>query len=169
MNGQAVGTTALSGPGPKSRNEPGSSMTADATNDNGCNLGGGGGGCHSSLPPPPGMLPGSPVSPTMGGDATCNTKTSSGQYGQLLKGSGQSTRSSPSASSSPDSCNRQQQQRGAGAGPDLGSATGVALTLEAKPPLHPKLTCVAATLEMKSLWDEFHELGTEMIVTKAGR
>ena len=24
-------------------------------------------------------------------------------------------------------------------------------------------------LEMKPLWDEFHELGTEMIVTKAGR
>lgn len=24
-------------------------------------------------------------------------------------------------------------------------------------------------LEMKSLWDEFHALGTEMIVTKAGR
>lgn len=24
-------------------------------------------------------------------------------------------------------------------------------------------------LEMKSLWDEFHSLGTEMIVTKAGR
>lgn len=40
---------------------------------------------------------------------------------------------------------------------------------EPKLPLHPKLTCVAATLEMKSLWDEFHELGTEMIVTKAGR
>lgn len=40
---------------------------------------------------------------------------------------------------------------------------------EPKLPIHPKLTCVAATLEMKSLWDEFHELGTEMIVTKAGR
>ncbi len=26
-----------------------------------------------------------------------------------------------------------------------------------------------AQLEMKALWDEFHELGTEMIVTKAGR
>jgi len=36
-------------------------------------------------------------------------------------------------------------------------------------PLHPKLLSVQATLESKSLWDEFHELGTEMIVTKAGR
>lgn len=35
--------------------------------------------------------------------------------------------------------------------------------------LHPKLINVTATLEMKALWDEFNELGTEMIVTKAGR
>ncbi|XP_041349018.1 T-box transcription factor TBX10-like isoform X2 [Gigantopelta aegis] len=35
--------------------------------------------------------------------------------------------------------------------------------------LHPKLINVSAQLEMKSLWDEFDELGTEMIVTKAGR
>jgi hypothetical protein len=38
-----------------------------------------------------------------------------------------------------------------------------------KLPLHPKLINVSAVLEMKSLWDEFNELGTEMIVTKAGR
>ena len=38
-----------------------------------------------------------------------------------------------------------------------------------KKPLHPKLVGVAAHLEMKPLWDEFNELGTEMIVTKAGR
>ena len=36
-------------------------------------------------------------------------------------------------------------------------------------PLHPLLIGVTAQLEMKSLWDEFDELGTEMIVTKAGR
>jgi len=36
-------------------------------------------------------------------------------------------------------------------------------------PLHPKLLGVGAQLEMKSLWDEFDSLGTEMIVTKAGR
>lgn len=34
---------------------------------------------------------------------------------------------------------------------------------------HSKLTNVTATLEMKPLWEEFNELGTEMIVTKAGR
>ena len=36
-------------------------------------------------------------------------------------------------------------------------------------PVHPKLSGVQVHLEMKSLWEEFHELGTEMIVTKAGR
>ena len=36
-------------------------------------------------------------------------------------------------------------------------------------PVHPKLANVVAMLEMKELWDEFHHLGTEMIVTKAGR
>lgn len=35
--------------------------------------------------------------------------------------------------------------------------------------LHPKLKDCRAILEMKCLWDEFNELGTEMIVTKAGR
>ena len=38
-----------------------------------------------------------------------------------------------------------------------------------KKPLHPKLIGIVASLEMKPLWDEFNELGTEMIVTKAGR
>lgn len=38
-----------------------------------------------------------------------------------------------------------------------------------KLPVHPKLISVSANLEMKALWDEFNELGTEMIVTKAGR
>ena len=32
-----------------------------------------------------------------------------------------------------------------------------------------KIKNVEAKLEMKTLWDEFNELGTEMIVTKAGR
>ena len=35
--------------------------------------------------------------------------------------------------------------------------------------LNTKLWSVKASLEMKCLWDEFNELGTEMIVTKAGR
>ncbi|KAL5017026.1 hypothetical protein ScPMuIL_006615 [Solemya velum] len=38
-----------------------------------------------------------------------------------------------------------------------------------KKSIHPKLINVSVQLEMKSLWDEFDELGTEMIVTKAGR
>jgi hypothetical protein len=35
--------------------------------------------------------------------------------------------------------------------------------------IHPKLTSIRVQLESKSLWDEFDALGTEMIVTKAGR
>ena len=36
-------------------------------------------------------------------------------------------------------------------------------------PLHPKLCGIKVQIESKSLWDEFDQLGTEMIVTKAGR
>ena len=36
-------------------------------------------------------------------------------------------------------------------------------------PLHPKLASIRVSIESKSLWDEFDQLGTEMIVTKAGR
>ena len=36
-------------------------------------------------------------------------------------------------------------------------------------PLHPKLASVSAVLEMKEQWQQFNELTTEMIVTKAGR
>ncbi|KAF7272227.1 hypothetical protein GWI33_014973 [Rhynchophorus ferrugineus] len=35
--------------------------------------------------------------------------------------------------------------------------------------ISPTLSNAGALLEMKHLWDEFHSLGTEMIVTKAGR
>ncbi|XP_041457013.1 T-box transcription factor TBX1-like isoform X2 [Lytechinus variegatus] len=36
-------------------------------------------------------------------------------------------------------------------------------------PMSAKVAGVEVRLEMKALWDEFHSLGTEMIVTKAGR
>ncbi|XP_037090975.1 T-box transcription factor TBX10-like [Pollicipes pollicipes] len=36
-------------------------------------------------------------------------------------------------------------------------------------PLHPKLASVSTVLEMKEQWQQFNELTTEMIVTKAGR
>lgn len=38
-----------------------------------------------------------------------------------------------------------------------------------KRPLHPALVSTGAALEARPLWEEFHQLGTEMIVTKAGR
>ncbi|XP_020295189.1 T-box transcription factor TBX10-like [Pseudomyrmex gracilis] len=41
--------------------------------------------------------------------------------------------------------------------------------LGTKRPLHPALIGAGAALEAKPLWEEFHQLGTEMIVTKAGR
>ena len=40
---------------------------------------------------------------------------------------------------------------------------------DSKKPLHGRLSGVQGQLEMKPLWEEFNELGTEMIVTKAGR
>lgn len=36
-------------------------------------------------------------------------------------------------------------------------------------PYHPSIANAAVMLEAKQLWDRFHEQGTEMIVTKAGR
>ncbi|KAJ1524076.1 hypothetical protein ONE63_010614 [Megalurothrips usitatus] len=52
-----------------------------------------------------------------------------------------------------------------------GRAAGAAGQTPSSPalPLHPDLRDTGAVLEMKQLWDEFNELGTEMIVTKAGR
>ena len=35
--------------------------------------------------------------------------------------------------------------------------------------IHPLLAQAVVILETKSLWDKFHEQGTEMIVTKSGR
>ena len=34
---------------------------------------------------------------------------------------------------------------------------------------HPLLANVVLQLDAKELWDQFHMIGTEMIVTKAGR
>lgn len=36
-------------------------------------------------------------------------------------------------------------------------------------PKNPRVSSVMVQLEMKPLWEEFNQLGTEMIVTKAGR
>lgn len=41
--------------------------------------------------------------------------------------------------------------------------------VEQSKPLHPKLANISALLETKNLWDEFNELGTEMIVTKVSQ
>lgn len=36
-------------------------------------------------------------------------------------------------------------------------------------PSHPPLPGVEAKLENKDLWQQFHKIGTEMIITKTGR
>ena len=38
-----------------------------------------------------------------------------------------------------------------------------------KESFHPKLNNIKMVLESKSLWNEFDQLGTEMIVTRSGR
>ncbi|KYN19505.1 T-box transcription factor TBX1 [Trachymyrmex cornetzi] len=53
--------------------------------------------------------------------------------------------------------------------PSEDGGTSVLEESSAKRPLHPALLGAGAALEAKPLWEEFHQLGTEMIVTKAGR
>uniref|UniRef100_G3VRD9 T-box domain-containing protein n=1 Tax=Sarcophilus harrisii TaxID=9305 RepID=G3VRD9_SARHA len=58
-----------------------------------------------------------------------------------------------------------------GAGASCGSAGPGPGAVAPKAPVkkNPKVANVSVQLEMKALWDEFNQLGTEMIVTKAGR
>ncbi|XP_031984269.1 T-box transcription factor TBX1 isoform X4 [Corvus moneduloides] len=60
---------------------------------------------------------------------------------------------------------------GAAAGPATVSGCSAGSATAAKAPVkkNPKVANVSVQLEMKALWDEFNQLGTEMIVTKAGR
>ena len=55
-------------------------------------------------------------------------------------------------------------------GPSTGS-TGAPAVAEptVQGPKNPHVSSVTVQLEMKALWEEFNQLGTEMIVTKAGR
>uniref|UniRef100_A0A8C4NA74 T-box transcription factor TBX20 n=1 Tax=Eptatretus burgeri TaxID=7764 RepID=A0A8C4NA74_EPTBU len=47
-------------------------------------------------------------------------------------------------------------------------AYGSALPVPAEPP-SSELAAIRCSLETKDLWEKFHELGTEMIITKSGR
>ncbi|XP_058062474.1 T-box transcription factor TBX1 [Anopheles bellator] len=58
---------------------------------------------------------------------------------------------------------------GKAVGPCAAAARKVAATVDPDKPYHPTLGSVVVVLEGKHLWDKFHEQGTEMIVTKAGR
>ncbi|XP_053659780.1 optomotor-blind protein [Anopheles marshallii] len=68
---------------------------------------------------------------------------------------------------------RQQQQQQQQSAKQLGAPTTATFASKKSPdadkPYHPSLASVVVVLEGKHLWDKFHEQGTEMIVTKAGR
>lgn len=66
-----------------------------------------------------------------------------------------------------DGSTKESQNKGTSASTSTSTSTTTSSTSTAV--IHPKLVSVQVQLEMKPLWDEFHELGTEMIVTKAGR
>lgn len=71
---------------------------------------------------------------------------------------------------------------GGAVGGGVGVAVGVAVEVEAEVEVstEPLIPCspavpsehmanISCSLETKDLWDKFHELGTEMIITKSGR
>jgi len=74
---------------------------------------------------------------------------------------------SPSATESRNDSNNNNRHHGDHHPSDDGASS--VEELGAKRPLHPALVGAGAALEAKPLWEEFHQLGTEMIVTKAGR
>ncbi|CAL1685640.1 unnamed protein product [Lasius platythorax] len=74
---------------------------------------------------------------------------------------------SPSATESRNDSNNNNRHHGDHHPSDDGASSTEELS--AKRPLHPALVGAGAALEAKPLWEEFHQLGTEMIVTKAGR
>ncbi|XP_067395964.1 T-box transcription factor TBX1 isoform X2 [Emydura macquarii macquarii] len=62
-------------------------------------------------------------------------------------------------------------ESGGGGSAAVSSCASAPGATAAKAPVkkNPKVANVSVQLEMKALWDEFNQLGTEMIVTKAGR
>uniref|UniRef100_UPI00398E5697 T-box transcription factor TBX1 isoform X2 n=1 Tax=Pristiophorus japonicus TaxID=55135 RepID=UPI00398E5697 len=58
-----------------------------------------------------------------------------------------------------------------GSDTDPGASSCASVSASNKAPVkkNPKVANITVQLEMKALWDEFNQLGTEMIVTKAGR
>ncbi|XP_078410605.1 T-box transcription factor TBX1 isoform X3 [Cetorhinus maximus] len=58
---------------------------------------------------------------------------------------------------------------GGGGGGDPSNCSSITTSSKAPVKKNPKVANITVQLEMKALWDEFNQLGTEMIVTKAGR
>lgn len=57
---------------------------------------------------------------------------------------------------------------------DFGSGSAPGVCTEPLIPTNPgvpseEMAKISCSLETKELWDKFHELGTEMIITKSGR
>lgn len=88
--------------------------------------------------------------------------------GALVPNQG-SNKTSPCSSSKAKKARRESPQLQSDSESRPTETNPASLPRQPEKPLHHKLLNVGAQLEMKSLWDEFDSLGTEMIVTKAGR
>lgn len=84
----------------------------------------------------------------------------------LISSASLSPQVSSAISSSPsDSLNDNNNNNNHNEDSTASSAEGI----NSKRPIHPALIGAGSVLEARPLWEEFHQLGTEMIVTKAGR
>ena len=103
-------------------------------------------------------------------NATRNSSAGSEPNNQGVLASNQgSNKTSPCSSSKAKKARRESPQLQSDSESRPIETNPASLPRQPEKPLHHKLVNVGAQLEMKSLWDEFDSLGTEMIVTKAGR
>ncbi|XP_052863356.1 T-box transcription factor TBX5 [Anopheles cruzii] len=99
------------------------------------------------------------------GGSDGDTSGGGGGGGDGEVGDGGSRRGHPALAA-----NGRDSSAGGKAGPCAAAAARkVSATVDPDKPYHPTLGSVVVVLEGKHLWDKFHEQGTEMIVTKAGR
>uniref|UniRef100_A0A8C9MNG0 T-box transcription factor 1 n=1 Tax=Serinus canaria TaxID=9135 RepID=A0A8C9MNG0_SERCA len=82
---------------------------------------------------------------------------------------GRAAGTGPPATAYPRAFTRPVPAAGQGRAHRMRPARGAGFSRHAGAPVNPKVANVSVQLEMKALWDEFNQLGTEMIVTKAGR
>ncbi|KAL7986840.1 hypothetical protein Chor_013123 [Crotalus horridus] len=92
---------------------------------------------------------------------------------QLLRGAPRLPKAAAAAVEEEEEAAEEEEGGGGGGGGSSGSGSGSGgsgpASTKAPVKKNPKVANVSVQLEMKALWDEFNQLGTEMIVTKAGR